>query len=429
MKRIAVLIMLILLFSIGLLFLSLSSPVEAFYEWQDESGSFELRGMARGFAMAYEYPENDFFYEKKSVSGGAALARLLMQGRAGQHLGFELNVYQTYIPTSLSSSQGGFGTPLDVERSSFLEWSFSDIEYVHLAIDRLNLFWTHDPLDIIVGRQPVNLATTFYFTPNDFFAPFAAQAFYRVYKPGVDTVRAEVRLGDFSQLSLISVLGYEPDPDSDTGWSEGIHSDRNSYVGRISTVIHDFEWSIIGGTVREKNVIGGSIQGEMFQWLGIRAEGHFADPDDSQKDSVMELSVGVEHRWENSLDLRLEQFYHGCGVDAVSDYRDALIASDGESVYLGRNYTALGAGYEFTPLLNAQILAITNLMDHSHLLSFNAVYSLADEAELAFNLGIPMGKEPKVTESESDQKVIIPEIESEFGLYPYSANMEVRCYF
>jgi hypothetical protein len=237
-----------------------------------------------------------------------------------------------------------------------------------------------------------------------------------MYKPGVDAVRAEVRLGNLSQLSLISVLGYKPDSHSDTGWSSDPDGHRASYVGRISTTFRDFEWALLGGVVREADVIGGSLQGELFQWLGVRAEGHVADPDDSQRNS--ELSFGIEHSWENSLDLRLEQFYHGKGAVSVSDYNITSTAAQGESIYLGRNYTALGVGYEFTPLVNAEMLAIANLTDHSYLLSFNAVYSLSDESELAVNLSMPIGKKPEDSE-----------IKSEFGSYPYSVNIEVRCYF
>jgi len=400
-----------LVFSVTLLLLTLSVPALAFYEWQSDDGSFDLCALVRGFGIAFENPE-------KSDAGAAAIARLIMHARAGQHLGFEVNAYQTYIPASMTSRQGSLGTPLDVERSSALEWSFSDDDYVHLAIDRLNISWSYNRLDLIAGRQSINLATTFYFTPNDFFAPFSAQVFYRVYKPGVDAVRAEVRLGNLSQLSLISVLGYERDPDSDTGWSEDPDTDRASYVGRVSTVFRDFEWALLGGVVREANVMGGSLQGELFQWLGVRAEGHVAYPDDSLWDPYSELCVGVEHRWENSLDLRLEQFYHGSGAGSISDYGATPAAAQGESVYMGRDYTALGVGYQFTPLVNTEMLAIANLTDRSYLLSFNAIYSLSDEAELAVNLGVPIGKKPEGAE-----------IKSEFGLYPYSVNIEVRGFF
>ena len=407
-----------LVLSLALLIVTFSAPAWAFYELSAEAGSVDLRGMVRGFGTAYRNPDNDFFYEERSDAGVAGIARLIMQAEAGQHLSFYVNAYQTYIPSSLVSSQAGLGTPLDVERSAALEWSFSNDKYVRLAIDHLNARYSHNRLDLIVGRQPINLSTTFYFTPNDFFAPFAAQVFYRVYKAGVDAIRAEVRLGDLSQLSLISVLGYKSDPASDTGWSDEPHSDRTSYLGRISTVFYDFEWALLTGVVRENNIIGGSLQGELFQWLGVRAEGHVADPDEPQQDSYSELSVGVEHRWGNSLNIRLEQFHHGSGTGSTSDYVTKYPAAQGESSYLGRNYTALGIGYEFTPLLNAEMLAIANLTDHSYLLSFNAIYSLSDEAELVVNLGVPIGDEPEGAE-----------IKSEFGLSPYMANIEVRIYF
>ena len=134
-----------------------------------------------------------------------------MQAHTGEKLGFELNIFQAYIPEALLS-QGNLASFLDVERSSALSWNLKDGAYAPLAIDRLNARITYNRLDFILGRQPINLATTYYFTPNDFFAPFAAQSFYRLYKPGVDAARAEVRLGDLSQLSLVSVLGYNRDP-------------------------------------------------------------------------------------------------------------------------------------------------------------------------------------------------------------------------
>lgn len=418
-------IILTLVFITTLIVSTLPVPAIAFYEWQSDDGSFDLHALVRGFGIAYEN------YEDKSDAGAAAMARLIMHARAGQHLGFEVNAYQTYIPASMASLQNSLGTTMDVERSSAMEWSFSDDDFT-LAIDQLNISWSYNRLDLIAGRQPINLATTFYFTPNDFFAPFSAQVFYRVYKPGVDAVRAEVRLGDLSQLSMISVLGYKKS-DSDTGWSGDSDGHRTSYVGRISTTFHDFEWALLGGVVRETDVIsgvvreadviGGSLQGELFQWLGVRAEGHVADPEDSQRHS--ELSFGIEHRWESSLNLRLEQFYHGQGASSVSDYDITTTAAQGESIYLGRNYIAFGMGYEFTPLLNAEMLAIANLIDHSYLLSFNAIYSLSDEAELAINFGVPIGKKPEKMPGPPEYY----EIKSEFGSYPYTANIEVRYYF
>ena len=123
------------------------------------------------------------------------------------------------------------------------------------------------------------------------------------------------------------------------------------------------------------------------------------------------FSLGLEHRWPNSLELRLEYFHHGSGADDEDDYQLALLSDT--SSYLARRYAALGAGYEFTPLLRGEVLGIANLVDGSRLLSLYAVCSLADAAELALNVGPPFGDEPDAGG-----------VRSEFGLFPRAATLE-----
>jgi hypothetical protein len=393
--------------------------VEAFSASGGKQPGIDINGMIQAYGIAYKKPENPLLYKHSDRSGVAGIGRIMIKARTGESLSLEANAYQTYIPMDLAAGQSGGGVTIpDVERSSAVEWSFSDDSYIHTAIDRLNVRWSKDRLDIIVGRQPVNLATTFYFTPNDFFAPFAAQTFYRVYKPGVDAARAEVRLGNFSQLSLISVLGYNPDEKSDTGWGRSPEGDRTSYLGRISRNFSDFEWAFIAGALADADVIGGSLQGELFKWVGVRAEGHVAFPDLEGQDSYAELTMGIEHHWENSLDVRFEYFYHGSGTGSPSEY--ASVASQGgrQGLYLGRHYSALGISYEFTPLLTGQMALIGNLTDNSLLASFNTLYSLSNESELSFGLAAPFGKKSEGLK-----------IRSEFGMYPYTLNIEWRWYF
>jgi len=387
-----------------------------FYAWNGADSYGDVRALLRGFASAYRYPENGGFYPEQSVQGVGGVARLMSLGGIGAQVGFELNAYQSYIPSDLLLGSLASGAALDTERSAALDWSYSDDDYAHLAIDRLNARWSVQRLDVRVGRQPVNLATTFYFTPNDFFAPFAAQAFFRVYKPGVDAARADYRLDNLSTVSVVSVLGYEPDPQAETGWSGRPDADRNSYLGRLAGVVHDVELALLAGRVRRTDIIGASLQGEWFDWLGVRAEGHIAAPRDDVENNYTELSVGFEHRWPTSLELRLEYFHHGSGADDEDDYRLVLLPD--ASGYLARRYLALGAGYEFTPLLRGEALVIANLVDASRLLSLYAVYSLADEAELALNVGLPVGDEPEGSR-----------VRSEFGLFPRAGTLELRLYF
>ncbi len=377
----------------------------AFYEWQSEQAAVDLRGLVRSFASANQYPDRD-------RSGIAALARLMADAGVGAAWSLELNAYQAYIPKSLRTSQGNGYLSLSTERSALLEHSFSNSDYLHLVVDRFALRWSGRNLDLTIGRQAINLATTFYFTPNDFFAPFAAQTFYRLYKPGVDALRAEVSLGEFSQLSLISVLGYKADASSDTGWSNRPDSQRASSLLRWSNVYGDFEGALLLGRVVDKDIIGAALQGELFEWLGIRLEGHHADSQQRTVGDYRQFTLGLEHRWESSLELRLELFYNGAGASAASHYQL------GTAQYLARRYSALGGSYDITPLLIGEVVLISNLDDRSHILSLNSTYSLSDESEMVINANIPFGSEP-------DGNLL----KSEFGAYPKSINMEFRFYF
>lgn len=388
----------------------------AFYESQGEQVSTDARGLIRGLASTYRYSDDSTPYPGRTPSGMAGIARLMADGAIGEPWGFEFNAYQTYIPRALLATQGSAGLPLSVERSAVLEWSFSDSNYTHLAIDRLALRWSNHGLDLTIGRQAINLATTFYFTPNDFFAPFSAQTFYRVYKPGVDGLRAEISLGKFSQLSLMSVLGYKPTPDSDTGWSDHPDSQRASHLLRWSNVYGNVEGILILGRVINKNILGGALQGELFEWLGIRLEGHHARSQADGVEDYDQLSLGLEHRWENSLELRLEWFYNGLGANSVSRYQAVQDTEAGQ--YLARRYSALGGRYQITSLLIGEAVIISNLTDHSHLVSLNTIFSLSDESEMATSLNIPYGNAPASGE-----------IKSEFGAYPASINLEFRSYF
>ncbi|MCF6235107.1 MAG: hypothetical protein L3J70_01815 [Gammaproteobacteria bacterium] len=178
----------------------------------------------------------------------------------------------------------------------------------------------------------------------------------------------------------------------------------------------NIETTLIAGRVVDKNIIGVALQGELFEWLGIRFEGHHGDSLYRDLDDYQQFSLGLEYRWESSFELRLELFYNGLGGDNVTDY--PAIAQTGNTQYLGRYYSALGGSYDITPLLSGQAVIISNFEDDSALISLNAIYSLSDESELVINLGIPLGDKP-----------INGLLSSELGSYPVSINVEARLFF
>jgi len=389
----------------------------AFYTWQADDKSLELRGLLRVFTLAAHNPDNSLLYQESTIRGIAGIGRLILDANFNDKLSFEAQAVQSYIPSQIQSRGSRIESFPDIERSDSLNISV-DNNQAKLFFDRLNFQYESDNFNIKIGRQPINLAASNYFTPNDFFAPFAAQTFYRAYKPGVDAIRADFQLGELSQLSLIGVLGYELEASNDTYWSNKPKGEQNSYIARASTVLEDFEIALLAGSIKRDNIIGLDFQGELFEWLGIRAEGHYFMPDNAEQDKHIEFALGIEHRWENSLTLRLEQFYHGKGAKSIQDYHLRSLFPNPETAYLARHYSALGASYEITPLLNSDILLLYNWVDQSRIIALNAVYSLSDESELVFNMNIPSGEKTQGNM-----------IKSEFAGQGKSIGLEWRQYF
>jgi hypothetical protein len=88
------------------------------------------------------------------------------------------------------------------------------------------------------------LASTYYFSPNDFFAPFTADTFYREYKAGVDAVRLDINLGTLSQLTLIGALTYD---------EARFNSERNRSVARLNTSVGLWQVAGLLGHVEQYN--------------------------------------------------------------------------------------------------------------------------------------------------------------------------------
>lgn len=407
-------------FSQSLIFLGvLLFPVAglAFSEWQSEETSLSLRGFTSLGAAYARNPKGSALYDGREDLLWDVDQRLLVTTKYRENSRFDLNVLQNLrarVNPVLGVGQAG------AERSGLLSWQQheSGNSEASVSVDSAAFHYAKGNIEWSIGRQPVNLATTMYFSPNDFFAPFAAHTFFRTYKPGVDSGRAEVRLGNLAQLSVIGVLGYSPESTADTDWRNRPDWSRNSLLARLAVNRNEWEWGVLGGTVREHRITGGSLQGELFAWLGVRAEAHYAAPEQDGGTGGTEVSVGLEHRFANSLELRLEQFHHGQGYSSTEALGQAFASGTLRRGYTGRDYTALGASYEFSPLLTGQALILANWSDHSQLLSINGVYSLSDEAELAITFSLPRGDH---TENSY--------VTSEFGLAPTTLACAFRIYY
>lgn len=406
-----------LAFFLGVLFLP--SYASAIYAYTQDDVNMALSGFVGTGGWAAKYPGTGL-YEENSQAGWFGDFRLLADYVDDESLSAKVNLLENVrkTPQTIFPSTGALKR--DVERSALFYWQQHDSANTEaaLVLDAAYVKYGNWNNEVTFGRQPISTTVTFFFTPNDFFAPFSANTFFRVYKPGVDAIRYEHKLKALSQLSVIGVLGYDTDFHSDSGWSNSPEWEKSSVLARITYTVGLFELGGLGGIVRETAVTGFSLQGELFDWLGIRTEGHYANSWSDTYESGLMTTLSLEHRYPSSLTVRIEYMFNGNGNESIEEAMAKISQGVSRQPYLGRHYTALDLTYEITPLLFGEMLFLRNWSDDSFTMSFNAVYSVSDESDLAVTLSLPGGEEPEEGT-----------IQSELGSLPVQFSVEYRHFF
>lgn len=380
---------------LSIFLLAAAPPALPFYNWEGDNGWFELRGVVRAGVAMTDTPAS-----KEAVAAEAT--RLIAQGGVGDSWGYEMSLFQSFPLTDTITLPG-------IERSNRLAWSGGDL---WVSVDSLYIEYHTPVVNIKMGRQPLNLATTYFFSPNDLFAPFATTAAYRVYKAGVDGIRADYSWDELSQLSYIAIAGYSTDLSSVNGWGD-YDTGRNTSLIRVSTPMGDIEWSLMAGKVSGDEIVAGGFQGELPGSIGFRGEGNRRKLNNRWQS---QLVIGLDYRWQNELHLQGEIFFNGPGATTVSDYPVAV--GVGSGTFLANRYLALGLNYPLTPLLAGSATLVHNGIDSSNIIALNATYSLSDEGELSVGLSIPTGAKP-----------VGSTLITEFGASGTSLVVEARYYF
>lgn len=394
-------------FVIAAVFLA-TTPCFALVDAESGETSAELKLLARLAVMRMDKAVTPGSSEPFTASDTSL--RLIVGAKAWGVVSAEFHAQESWTSGSFPSAGAG-AFKGSVERSPALT-SLQRDDGGTLAVfdvDRLALRLDFDRVDVAVGRQAVNLSALYYFTPNDIFAPFSANTFYRVYKPGVDCARMEIRVSELSQLTLVHALGYRRDTDSATGWSSTADNERSSSIAKFSATAKGVEVALLGGRHAGAQIGGGVLQGEIAGKVGVRAEGKYVNPKGS--DAYWTLALEADRRFESSLNVRAAYLRNGQGADTVSSYSFP-------AMYPARDYFAVGAGYEFSPLLVGDSVWLQNMNDGSGMLSLTLVYSTSDESEMALTASLPRGKEWGPDS-----------VGSEFGARASTVFVELRAYF
>jgi hypothetical protein len=424
----------------------LAAPAVAIVGDRDEA--FGIDGSLRTITGAsYNYEHS--LFEERSDGFSQTILRLEIGGEPTDWFKYEIHGVQDL---NLSTTGGAFGSELlgtgtnGMYRFTDVSWDWGETAQVQarLWLDRFALKFSLPWFDLTLGRQAVTFGKAYFWNPLDVFQAFDPRSFDRDYKPGVDALRIDVSLGDFSGLTLVGALGRtlefskldEPTDDVGVSWL------GSSILLRAYTMLWDWDFAIQGGKVYGGYQVGAATSGELGP-LEVRAEGayfismdadllfeprfsSFIEPRyDAMPDHFTGV-LGIGHRFEFNLQIEAEYMYNGAG-DPDRWYWALLRMGAGRSYHMGEHLLGVMANYKILPILQGSIAWIFSFSDYSSLIQPGFVLSVSDEADFIMGAMIALGARPV------DQAVDFGDnpigMKSEFGTYPNFYYMEFKFYF
>jgi hypothetical protein len=433
--------------SIALLALFLSGSAQAI--WGDSDEEFGVDGSLRTItAGTYNYGNPALFGEDNPGDGmSQTMLRLTIGGRPADWLTYEIHGVQSLSFSSMAGTtvQGPviFGTQGVDTRYLALDaaWDWADESDIQarLYLDRCNFKITLPFADVTIGRQAVTFGKAYFWNPLDVFLAFDPRQFDRDYKAGVDALRIDIPLGDFSGVTLVGVLGrrlevglagvgYTNDDVVDASWH------GSALVARVYTNLFEWDWAYQGGKVYGGYQVGAAASGEVWK-IAVRLEAAYLFavdseplpffPNEDEIESHLTAVVGLGHRFENTLQIEMEYLYNGSG-DPDNLEAALMRMMSGGSYHLGEHLLGVVATYEILPILNGSLAWIFSISDQSSLIQPGLSLSVSDEADFIFGAMIGLGARPGVYYVLGEP---VPDFKSEFGTYPNIYYMEFKFYF
>jgi len=220
-------------------------------------------------------------------------------------------------------------------------------------IDRLNLFYTKDNLEIQVGRQRINLGLNAVWTPNDIFNSSSFLNFDYVEKAGSDALRFQYYTGITSSIEFVYKLNS---------------AKEISTAGIFKFNKWEYDFQLLGGIMEKDYVFGGGWAGQI-KGAGFTGEFTYFRNRDNFIDTtgVFVAAVGGNYSFPNGLFIQGELLFNSGGKTENAGGINNIFNREYSAKNLSpAKYSLFGAiSYPITPLNKLDFSAIFNPSDKS----------------------------------------------------------------
>jgi hypothetical protein len=301
-----------------------------------------------------------------------------------------------------------------------------------LRADRLSVTYEVGPLKLKVGRQALSFGQGRVFTPLDRVSPFSPAAVDREYKPGVDAVRLDGFWGVAGEWTLLAAQRGE--------WT----LDHSVFGAQVKDSFKGWDVGLLGLWVSGDRVVGLSLAGAIGEvsvygdgsWTWRATSGTLARADELRgvDSTFVRATFGGSWSWVagGGGSLTLESSWLSDGASDPDEYlisaTDPRVAQ-GERWLLGQAYTSLAVTQALTPLINASLSVIGNLLDPSALIGPSLTWSVSDEVNVSLGGYAGAGLGITSNTASANMSPVIPKIQSEFGSLQWVSFAMMSAYY
>lgn len=326
------------------------------------------------------FPDCPSFHEVGRTDVFTSLSRLRLRFDADTGAGLSAVVVwdQELRAGVLDTLESSLGDDLATSRFLDLEDEIWDREHWNWRqrLYRAYAFWERDRLELTLGRQRVPWGVGRLWNPIDRLNPVGPLAVEGDQSQGVDALKARWRFSGFTYLEAV--------------YAAGATGDDRSYALRFAGVARDVDYSLLAGVFEEAYTLGFDLATNLGDAAGRvelvwtdpeRRVRPFGDPSAGEVPSYFQAVFSVDWNWNvgSGVYLLAEHLYNGNALGfgkgeagrfvTFLEERDSplgrVVAGPnpdllGQSrvVSGGEHLTGAQAGYDLTPDLRGDLLAI-----------------------------------------------------------------------
>jgi hypothetical protein len=248
-------------------------------------------------------------------------------------------------------------------------WFDTEQSVLQSQVDRFYASYYSGDLELHAGRQRINWARTFVWSPNDLFNNYAFLDFDYEERPGVDALLAQYNWSFGSSVQM--------------GFRMADEFDEMVIAAMLRTNWGNYDVQFLGGHYLGQFVIGAGWAG-YIQNAGFKGEMSYFLPEENILNDPWTLTatVGFDYMMPSSLYLRSELLFNS-GYDEVNSPLANLIQPpSADNLFIAKTGLFLSGSYPVTPLLNTSFSTMASFDRSLFIFIPQMSYSLTQDIDL-----------------------------------------------